>query len=478
MNLGRILFITCLLIFPFNAVQGETLSLKDNLLRITDKIIEHEHDELQKFEKQLKEGTLQRQTFPEDIRRDFHLQQQHYQKLREYIAKASESALPNKLVELFIKKGAQAEYPELRMYLLEAGEKVVLPLARHFDGSNEFVKESILNVLGEITSKEALATVNKSLSDPSIRVQSEGIIALRLINGTQSIPQLHTNLAKTMSVELRLVILEQLRMVHDPKRCELLFDLANKNKIPFQSLINQDLKLCAEQIIGSHLDLILRQFKEKEGNSNQWFAFKLIDQLHSKEYLKQIFPVYLTALKEYYNIGAELENYASIPEPGTHSSEETRRLVERVAAVFNVDDIKSWLQDPLNDPFTRLYLNTLLLDKTHRRKDTILRGPYYLILNVTSTEDEVICNNESELGNGDHISLTCPSIDNFGPNEIRLTTKLDLKKFRIILEDLRIDLKPTPVMFQAELPFGGAYTILLKSNDGKQYSWKFQNVLE
>lgn len=470
-------FILFALIIASNPIQATAAeaSLKTRLLQITDKMIAQQEEGFKAFKEQERKGTLQVQIPFALLEQQYLAQQKHYRELRGRIAKANEKDIPENLVLLSLKPGAPAEYPELGDYLLECGTNAVAPILRHYKRANEFTKASWLGLLGSIGSKESLPLIRKATLDHSLRVASAAIHALRMINNSESLPELHELLTQTNSVEIRKVILDQLQILQDPKRCSIFFDYASNNKIPFEALFNQNLEACPEDIIGGHLPFIITRIISNDNKSDGWFAIKLIDSIKSRPYLKQLLPVFPLALKEYYSLGEKLDNYRSIPTPGSRAKEEYKNLIERIANNFTTEDIQEWLNQKPSDALTITYLKDLLQQKSPKTSSQD-QTETKIALTVSNKKGEIFCKGMQTISRSGAIDINCPAYKTFGPYNIHTVSSIDIPKMRVILNDIHIDLRPSPVQFQAELPFVGSYSIRLRGEDGHEYIWQFEHI--
>jgi HEAT repeat protein len=158
--------------------------------------------------------------FPPEVIRKMTLEEEKkkLKHLLKFIKKSSSEDLPSALVDLFIKEASDYShrYPLLDSYVAVLGELSVVPLTEHYESSDIFLRERILNILGQVKSDRALPLVREALKDENPRVTMSAITALRFILDQDSKGELKALLGIKENEAVIKHILGHLGILKDP----------------------------------------------------------------------------------------------------------------------------------------------------------------------------------------------------------------------------------------------------------------------
>ena len=201
--------------------------------------------------------------------------------------------LPEVLVNIFIDelngRPPREQYPPMEDYLVIFGEPAVALLVARYDEVPERQKENILRALGEIGSEKALPLVRSELRKLNPLTLPLAAYAVRKINkGAANDDLLPLLRDPRINADAVVAIVRHLIYNKDPGWHEIVLDLAQVGKIPFQTI--RDLASYDKYpgaAVTAQMDYLLARWDAGDCDT----VACLLYQIHARSAVKQWLPL-------------------------------------------------------------------------------------------------------------------------------------------------------------------------------------------
>jgi hypothetical protein len=268
--------------------------------------------------------------------------------------------LPEVLVNIFIDElnggPTRGQYPPMEDYLIIFGDPAVAQLVAHYEEVPENRRENILRALGEIGSEKALPLVRSEVKKLNPRTLSLAAYAVRRIRKEAAkedlLPLLRDPRINANAVT---AIVRHLVFYEDPGWHDIVLDLAQEKKIPFQTVsVLGSYDKYPETAVTEHLDYLLSRWTA--GDSN--VVACLLYQIHGRAAVKAWFPILEDLLRARYDYANKRYSPLTVRcQPFPHYSRHP--LLDRIENTLTLTDVEEWIRQPSPGWVSYLYLREL-----------------------------------------------------------------------------------------------------------------------
>jgi len=268
--------------------------------------------------------------------------------------------LPEVLVNTFIDEltsgPTRGQYPPMEDYLVIFGEPAVAPLVACYEVVPENRKENILRALGEIGSEKALPLVRSEAKKLNPLTLSLAVYAVRKINKDAAKDDLLPLLGDPrIDADAVTAIVQHLVFHEDPGWHDIVLDLAQEGKIPFETVRDlASFDKYPEAAVTAHLDYLLTRWDA--GDSA--IVACLLYRIHARSAVKQWFPILEDLLRAKFNYAKKRYSPLTVrcqpfPHYGRHP------LLDRIENTLILTDVEEWIRKPSPGWLSYLYLREL-----------------------------------------------------------------------------------------------------------------------
>jgi HEAT repeat protein len=408
-----------------------------------------------------------------------------------FVNRQDPESLPRRLVDYYIQKDREQpviESPFLESYLVFTGEPVVQPLIDVYGDQPPVTKHSILSLLGQIKSPQALSLVRQEIHSQNPIAPHQAIIVLRLILGSEARDELYVLLDKQdQESSTRETILRQLRLAGDPDWFATVLRIASQNKIEFSrlSILISDIKQFPEDSLGTHIPFLI-QMTRRQDNQSRYIAVQLLSVIKQRPNLLKLYPIFEDLLWVRYDCGRKTNvtgQLTSTPNDSdmsvsAWSHREATILILRIENALTAAEIFDWLARQPEKLISRVYLQNWL-QKKQATAPTEIVNTVTIEVSVLDQQGKVVAFAIHPMPVGKHITMQgTPLISGYPRHRYEGMLVFDLTNGRLKIKDFKIHFKPHGVVFDAVIPFEGAQKIVFhESSQGnsEKYTWIFKH---
>lgn len=142
---------------------------------------------------------------------------------------------------------------------------------------------------------------------------------------------------------------------------------------------------------------------------------------------------------------------------------ELRMIMTQMESLLTVSDINSWLNNQPKDSLVRRYLLHLLSRKTVVAEN--LPNSFPFIVEMKNKDNKILSSKKIAIPLDQNILADCVPMDSRDPHHrLILTMRLDQQEWQFKLDSVRVDLRPSGVIFDAKLPWAWTCEIELLGN--------------
>ncbi len=390
--------------------------------------------------------------------------------------------LPEVLVNIFIEELAggptRGQYPPMEDYLVIFGERAIAPLVARYEEVPENRRESILRALGEIGSEKALPLVRSELKKLNPWTLPLAAYAVRKIHKDAAKEDLLPLLRDPqIDADAVTAIVSHLIFHEDPGWHDIVLDLAQEGKIPFQTV--RDLASYdkyPEAAVTAHLDYLLARWDA--GDSA--IVACLLYQVHARGAIKQWFPLLEDLLLAKFNYTNKRYSPLTVrcqpfPHYGRHP------LLDRIENILILTDVEEWIRQPSPGWLSYLYLRELRQEMGGPLFDAG-KLDFHLTISVHDDDNDILLGEVSDQfksGIAKQIKLPVKG-SNDAPYRISLTPRLQKditckNRWTINISLFMID-KPIGCGFPLTVPMGSSDADRTRGPSGRIKKWQVRHI--
>jgi hypothetical protein len=390
--------------------------------------------------------------------------------------------LPAALVNAFIDelngRPPREQYPPMEDYLVIFGDPAVAQLVARYEEAPENRRGDILRALGEIGSEKALPLIRSELRKLNPLTLPLAAYAVRKINKEAANDDLLPLLRDPrIDADAVTAIVRHLIYNEDPGWHEIVLDLAQDAKIPFQTvreLASYD--KYPEAAVTTHTDYLLARWAAGDCDT----VACLLYQTHTRSAVKQWLPLLEDLLRAKFAYANRRYSPLTVRcEPFRHYGRHP--LLDRIENTLTLTDVEEWIRQPSLGWLSYLYLREL------RQK---MGGPSFdagkldfrLTISVHDDDNDILLGEVSDQfqsGVDRLIDLPVKGSNN-APYRISLAPRLQKditieNRWVIKIPLFNID-KPIGCAFPLTVPMGSSAAGRTQAPSGRIIKWQVRHI--
>ena len=390
--------------------------------------------------------------------------------------------LPEVLVNTFIdelkRRPPIEHYPPMEDYLVIFGEPAVAQLLARYEEVPENQKENILRALGDIGSEKALPLIRSEVKKLNPLTLPLAAYAVRKINKEAANDDLLPLLRDPrIDADAVTAIVRHLIYYEDPGWHEIVLDLAQDGKIPFQTV--RDLASYdkyPEAAVTAHIDYLLARWDAGDCDT----VACLLYQTPARSTVKQWLPLLEDLLRAKFAYANRRYSPLTVRcQPFRHYGRHP--LLDRIENTLTLTDVEEWIRQPSPGWLSYLYLREL---RQKMGGPSIEAGKLYFRLTISVHDDD----NDILLGEvSDQFQNAVARLIDLpvkgsseAPYRIALTPRLrkDItikNRWVIKIPLFNID-KPIGCAFPLTVPMGSSAAGRTREPSGRIIKWQVRHI--